>query len=99
LPRGLQKDGRSDGGPGSSNGLFGVGGSTGTAYGVASVVRDYTREYTSVGYIIRVRRRLFSPSSPGVSFFLVISNQLLVLSSLVGGDVLVPERSLVTGVE
>jgi hypothetical protein len=48
--------------------VFDVGGSTETAHGVAGVVRDYTREYTSVGYIIRVRTRLFSPSSPGESF-------------------------------
>ena len=50
-----------------SNDLFG-GVSTEMAHGVAEVVRDYTREYTSLGYIIGVRTRLFSPSSPGESF-------------------------------
>jgi hypothetical protein len=56
--------------PGIPKDLFDLGVSTETARGAARVVRDYTREYTSVGYIISVRTRLFSPSSPGESFFL-----------------------------
>ena len=52
---------------GSSKDLFDVDVSTETAHDLAGVVSDYTREYTSVGYIISVRTRLFSPSSPGES--------------------------------
>jgi hypothetical protein len=61
---------------GSSKDLFDVNVSTETAHGVAGVVRDYTREYTSVGYIISVRTRLFSPSSPGESFLCASSSRL-----------------------
>jgi hypothetical protein len=61
---------------GSSKDLLDVDVSTETAYGVAGVVRDYTREYTSVGYIISVRTRLFSPSSPGESFLCTSSSRL-----------------------
>ena len=56
--------------PGNSKDPFNVDVSTETAHGVAVDVRDYTREYMSVGYIISFRTRLFSPSSPGESFFL-----------------------------
>ena len=48
--------------------LFDLGVGTETARGAAKVVRDYTREYTSVGYIISVRTRLFSPSSRASPF-------------------------------
>ena len=61
---------------GSSKDLFDVNVSTETAHGAAGDVRDYTREYTSVGYIISVRTRLFSPSSPGESFLCASSSRL-----------------------
>jgi hypothetical protein len=54
--------------PGILKDLFDLGVSTETARGAARVARNYTREYTLVGYIISVRTRLFSPSSPGESF-------------------------------
>jgi len=58
----------SNGVPDSSKDLFDVGASMETTHGVARAVRDYTHDNTTVGYIIRVRTRLFSPSSPGESF-------------------------------
>jgi hypothetical protein len=66
---------------GSSKDLFDVDVSTETAHDLAGVVSDYTREYTSVGYIISVRTRLFSPSSPGESFLCASSNHLKGLTA------------------
>jgi hypothetical protein len=54
--------------PGTLKDLFDLGVGTDKARGAARVVSNYTREVAFIGYIISVRTRLFSPSSPGESF-------------------------------
>ena len=66
--------------------MFGVRDVSGTAYPIASSVTVYTRDYT-LRYIIRLRTRLFSPSSPGESFILAVGASALPVLGVVVGPI------------